>query len=59
MKYRVGDKVRIINNINNHDFPIGEVVTISCINEDDQDYRAESHYGYWYVTDEELEPVNP
>lgn len=39
MKYKVGDKVRIIKNKGYHKFPIGEIITIEDI--DDDSYLSE------------------
>lgn len=55
MKFKVGDKVRIVDNTGGHEFDIGEVVTIAEILEGD--YRAKNNYDSWYVGDEELELV--
>ena len=62
MKYKVGDKVRIVANTNGddgHDFNIGTVVTIIDTN------RASKHFSYaceddthnWWVSGEDIEPA--
>ena len=55
MRYRVGDRVKIVDNLHEHEFRIGEVVTIQTI--EDEDYKASNGEDYWWVQDEELEAV--
>jgi hypothetical protein len=59
-KFKVGSKVRIIDNISNHGFDKGDIVSITKIFEDStggDHYRADSKEDFWYVVDEELEEV--
>ncbi|MFZ2486951.1 MAG: hypothetical protein WAZ19_02420 [Anaerolineae bacterium] len=58
MRYKVGDKVRIIDNIIEHQFNIGDIVTVVSLSKEDGIYYAQqgSSIG-WYVKDEELQDV--
>lgn len=59
MKYKVGDRVRIVGNRYAHHFDIGEVVTIVSVNQEDKDYLAEnSSKEDWYVVETEIEPAD-
>lgn len=55
MKYKVGDKVRIVSNRCGHEFCMGDIVDITIV--------AGSYYNAckdgisWAITDEEVEPV--
>lgn len=56
MKYKVGDKVRIIKNKSYHKFPIGEIITIEDI--DDDSYLSEDkNRDIWYYSEDEIELV--
>lgn len=59
MKYKVGDKVRVIKNINKHRYEIGSIIIIDD-NENPYAYRcSQDDEGYtWYITDAEIEPVH-
>lgn len=56
MKFKKGDKVRIISNVSMHHFKIGEVVTIKSI--DNEYYLAYGDSWHWYINDSECEPAN-
>jgi hypothetical protein len=54
MKYKVGDKVKIIKRLHGHNFLIGEIVTIDAVGR--KDYVAcRGKVGYW-ITDSEVAP---
>lgn len=59
-KYAVGDKVRILREIHGHSFPVGEIVKIVDIDEDDDPSPYKATYldghDYWYLGDDEIEP---
>ena len=61
MKFKEGDKVRIVANINEHKFELGAVVTLKTASEDsdgDDSYRAEDDKGeYWWVGNSEIELI--
>ena len=59
MKYKVGDKVRVIK-AGSHRFKVGEVVEITELFPDDNPphYRADSLNDHWYVTDDNIEPLH-
>jgi len=59
-KFKVGDKVRVVSNTNNHEFDIGEIITITniCENTKNQEYIADGYSDWWYVLESELEWVN-
>jgi len=54
MKYKVGDKVRIIKKVHGHGFNIGEIVTINKVGSDDYDVSNDNNDAYW-VNDREVE----
>lgn len=58
MKYKKGDEVKIIKELYGHRFPIGSKVVIDLVREEDNDYRAESNYDFWWIRDDEVEPWN-
>lgn len=55
MKYKVGDKVRIVSCEYGHGFNLGDIVKISKVGE--TDYEAIKNGESWYVDDEEVEPA--
>lgn len=58
MKYKVGDKARIIDNIIGHQFNIGDIVTIVDDPSEYKDiYYAQKGDSSWFVKDEELQDV--
>ena len=57
MKYKVGDKAIITSNTSDHEFKIGEKVTITELNPENKDYIAEGNEDWWYVNDGELTDV--
>lgn len=54
MKYKVGDKARVIDNIISHEFDMGTIVEIKIVDEVDQQYQTTDG---WWVCDEELQDV--
>ena len=58
MKYKEGDKVKIVACKRGHGFDIGEVVRITEVNQ--VNYRAEylDGHDFWLVGDDEIEPAN-
>jgi hypothetical protein len=57
LKYKVGDKVRIISNSNGNKFEIGEIVTITQLYEDEKHYKANNTTDFWWVGDSVLESI--
>lgn len=58
LRFKVGDKVKIIANTGGHSFEIGEDVEISHLGE--EDYRAFNKDGdYWWVRCTDIEPIEP
>ena len=55
MKFKIGDKVRIVGNECGHQFKIGEIVTIQDVQR--SDYKATNGHDFWFVIDDELEPA--
>jgi hypothetical protein len=55
MKYKVGDKVRIVCEIYGHSFCVGDIVEILEVG--GNGYEAVKNGKFFYVIDEELEPV--
>lgn len=57
-KFKEGDEARVIDNVNEHVFEIGETVRIaSCVENGDFPYYIASSLvgrGDWAITDEEL-----
>lgn len=56
MKYKRGDKVRIVSERNGHGFSIGEIVKIAETykRNDDEHYYAVSNDDGWYVWPDEI-----
>lgn len=59
MKFKRGDKVRIVSERNGHGFSIGEIVRIDEIykHKDDEHYYAVSNDDGWYVGPDEIAPT--
>lgn len=59
MKYKVGDRVRVISSANGHKFNIGDIVTIEKLypDGDPPHYKARNSSGSWYVGDENIEDI--
>jgi hypothetical protein len=55
--YKVGQKVRVIANVNKHDFAIGEIVTVRELDADGNIDSCENENDYWFIDNEEVEPV--
>lgn len=55
MKYKVGDKVRVVSCKGGHKFNLGDIVEIFDVGE--SDYIATKDGNTWYIYDEEVEPV--
>jgi hypothetical protein len=57
-RFKVGDKVRIVDNSNCHEFRTGEIVTIRevCDDGSSSDYAGETDNEYWYLVDKDIEP---
>lgn len=56
MKYKVGDKVKIIKRLHGHNFLIGEIVTIDAVYF--RDYVAYIEKSRYWITDEEVVPLD-
>ena len=56
MKYKVGDRVRVVKNKTGHSYSIGRIVTIKELR--DKEYLCKEFEGgcAWTVTDSEIEP---
>lgn len=59
MKFKEGDRCRVIGNIYAHDFDVGDIVIIKQVNNDDYYAYSRDPYDTWLITDEELEPATP
>ena len=59
-KFKVGDKVRVVSNTNDHKFDIGEIITITEVfgSTKDQEYAANGSSDWWCVLESELDWVN-
>lgn len=59
LRYKVGQKVTVIANKNDHKFKIGEVVEITGVdpsaNDGKGDYLCTNGLKRWYLTDDEVE----
>jgi len=57
MRFKVGDRVKVIANTYYHHFPIGEVVEIASVSE--ENYRAKylDGHDFWYVLESEIELI--
>ena len=56
MKFKVGDKVRVIGNHYGHCFDIGTVAEIAEVGE--KDYKVQGKDDYWRMKDDELDLVS-
>ncbi|MCU7556580.1 hypothetical protein [Macrococcus capreoli] len=56
VKFKVGDKVRVIKELNGHHFELGEIVTITEVDLDDPICPYEANDTLW-VGDDEIEAV--
>lgn len=55
VKFNTGDRARIVRNLHGHFFKLGTIVKLKKYK---YDYCATNNRGeYWWVTDDELEPV--
>jgi len=52
----VGDKVRVTKEINGHFFEIGEEVVLA--EEVPESWRCQGENDWWWLTEEEFEPLN-
>lgn len=57
MKYKVGDKVRIVSTYYGHGFRIGEEVILTEFVEEEEAFMASNENGDWYVTEKDVEPI--
>lgn len=55
MKYKVGDKVRIVGRKHGHGFNLGDIVEILYVGR--YIYKANKNDSVWYIADKEVEPV--
>jgi len=56
-KYKIGDKVRVISNINHHFFNIGDIITlVEKLGTDGWDCQNEGRE--WSLSENEFESVN-
>jgi len=56
--FKVKEKAKIIANHSNHEFEIGEIVTIRRKSHGSDDYYATNKETGWWVVDSELEKVS-
>lgn len=59
MKFKVGDKARVIANRYDHNFNIGEIITITEVDLNDRfwTYKCLNDNESWWLNDEELELI--
>lgn len=57
MKFKAGDKAKVIACKYGHKFNIGEVVTITELKLESWGYECSNNDDYWCLNDEELEPI--
>lgn len=61
MKHKIGDKVRIVSNISDHGFKIGEEVEVCKYmargNGGVGEYIAKSESDYWFLHPSDLEKI--
>ena len=61
LRFKVGDKVKVIGNSCYHKFEIGKIVTIDKICVDiinDEHYKAFDGNDFWWIEDRDLELLN-
>ena len=54
----VGDKVRVTKEINGHQFKIGEEVVLTEEASEYMSWRCQGENDWWWLTEEEFEPLN-
>ncbi len=59
MRYKIGDKVTIVGNSNEHEYPVGIEVTIARVDtsadpEEKEYYANHPKEGNWYVLEEDM-----
>ena len=55
IKFKTGDLAKIVANVSGHFFDIG---TIVALEKHDRDYKAIKNGDYWWVIDDDLEPLS-
>ena len=59
-KFKIGDKVRVVDSLCGHGFDIGDVVMVDKVNRGDYGCSKVGEVDTWYLTDGEMELVtNP
>lgn len=58
--YKIGDKVRVIENTAGHHFKIGEIVKIKTIDSNDTNvpYSCSNENEDWWVCEEDIRPID-
>lgn len=59
MKYKVGDRVRIVSNYSGHGFNIGTEVCIRSVDKNDDYYAADDNGETWFINHQECEAIIP
>lgn len=54
IKFETGDNAKIVGNVSEHEFEIGTIVRLEKF---DTDYKAFVGEEFWWVVDDELEPI--
>ena len=57
MRFKIGDEVRIVDNLWGHNFKIGDIVEITEASDNDQDYSGRKDDEEYFLCDEELEEI--
>ena len=55
-KYKVGDKVRVVDNSSGHDFLLGEIVVLEV--DCGTDWLASKEKEFWYVGEVDIESIS-
>jgi len=57
MKFNVGDRARIVDNVWGHNFKIGDIVEITEASDKNQDYSGRKDDEECFLCDEEIEEI--
>lgn len=57
MKFKKGERVKVVDNKYKHGFKIGDIVTITSVFDEVYTANGNNSHGSWLITDEELKAL--